>query len=81
MTISINASNAQILDTLSLVQDEPARSAPAGGLRDWLPEGSPADIIAKYLSQITTSDVAQVGDLMINGRDNAVLAPKPPPVA
>ncbi|ANN67534.1 hypothetical protein [Bordetella bronchialis] len=64
------------------------RPAPQDGLMDWLPSvsavaGAVGDWLESYVTPtlaqaVAASDAAQVGDLMIHGRDGAVLAPRPP---
>ena len=46
------------------------------GLLDYLPTSAVG--IIQLIAKMGASDVAQVGDLLINGRDDAVLAPRPP---
>lgn len=77
MTLSSTAPNAQSPQALPSRQDEFPTSAIADGLLDWMPT-SFTGIVSTWLSKITTSDVAHVGDLMINGRENAVYAERPP---
>lgn len=78
MTLSITAASAscQNLQALSVPQDNQV-PGPSTGLLDAMPT-SFVGIITELLSKVTTSDIAQVGDLMINGREHAVYAERPP---
>ncbi|AOB31712.1 hypothetical protein AKI39_14970 [Bordetella sp. H567] len=77
MTLSATAASSQNVQALSVPQDQPQALIPSAGLLDAMPT-SFVGIITELLSKITTSDIAQVGDLMINGREHAVYADRPP---
>ncbi|HTJ99183.1 MAG TPA: hypothetical protein VL522_06135 [Bordetella sp.] len=82
MQLSPSASTFQTLQTIVLTNEHkqpPARDKNV--FSDWLMDSSAAGLAADWLAKIVASDVARVGDLMINGRDGAVLAPRVPPKA
>jgi hypothetical protein len=79
MQISASASTFQTLQTVpSLAQDQrqQAGTQDKNTFPDWLTPSSAVSLATDWLSKIAASDVAQVGDLMINGRDDAVFAPR-----
>ncbi|OZI61133.1 hypothetical protein [Bordetella genomosp. 11] len=77
MTLSLTAQTPLNAQTLPAQQEPLHPPIAQDGIMDWMPS-SAAGIVAYLLTKVATSDVAQVGDLMINGRDNAILAQRPP---
>lgn len=66
------------VQALSYPQDQsPATPVAKDSPLDWATPTSVVGIV-QWLSKLTTSDVAQVGDLMVNGREHAVLAQQVP---
>lgn len=51
-------------------------SSTGSSILDWIPSTSAVGIV-EQLAKATFSDVARVGDLLINGRDNAIVAERP----